>query len=785
MIPILYSANETTFTHNGIGRLVDCTKCTVTEERNGMFECEFSYPIDGQFYSEISLDRIIKAKPNEMSDDQLFRIYRISKPMNGIVSVYCQHISYDLAVNVVIPFSILNDSAQSAMNEIFNHLSKPNQYTYTCIATVGGTHNFKVETPISVRQALGGEEGSLLDVFGGEFEFDNFNIKLHQRRGQDRGVTILYGKNLTDAKAETNMTDAYTAILPYAVNEEDDTPVHLLDGANKTIAIDGAPTYGEPRVLAVDLTSMYDLQEEDITSANLRQRANTYLSEHDLKTISHNIEISFVQLWQTEEYKNIAVLERVALCDTVTVRYEKLGIDATAKVVKTVYDTLREKYESIEIGDAKSTFLEALRKEAKEQGKKAVKENYSAMQAAIDSATELITGQTGGYIIFRNSTTIFDSSGNVLETKTLPEGQPAEMLIMDKPDVNTASKVWRYNLSGWGYSSTGVNGPFRLAATSNGAIVADFITTGSLNAGIITAGILQDAQGTNYWNLNNGNFRLSQTNALNSLTHDGDAQGIYMVPVQGRDYNELRINASYIKSGAIDANLITAGSLNAGIITTGILQDAQGTNYWNMTTGEFRLSANTKVGTASSNQTLSRYVSSAASSAAYDELTQENVFNALTDNGALQGVYMSGGELYINGTYIKTGTINANLIKTGTISSKNSRTQFDLSNGHITLNLSNDSWLTDTGRAELNAYGITLFDSATGGNNIGGLSNIQETHIPSGVETIKSMIQTNYAKFDNVTSTNVSCTKINDHTLTPVYYVINGQGYYLLAYAAQ
>ena len=581
MIPILYSANETTFTHNGIGRLVDCTKCTVTEERNGMFECEFSYPIDGQFYSEISLDRIIKAKPNEMSDDQLFRIYRISKPMKGIVSVYCQHISYDLAVNVVIPFSILNDSAQSAMNEIFNHLSKPNQYTYTWIATVGGTHNFKVETPISVRQALGGEEGSLLDVFGGEFEFDNFNIKLHQRRGQDRGVTILYGKNLTDAKAETNMTDAYTAILPYAVNEEDDTPVHLLDGVNKTIAIDGAPTYGEPRVLAVDLTSMYDLQEEDITSANLRQRANTYLSEHDLKTISHNIEISFVQLWQTEEYKNIAVLERVALCDTVTVRYEKLGIDATAKVVKTVYDTLREKYESIEIGDAKSTFLEALRKEAKEQGKKAVKENYSAMQAAIDSATELITGQTGGYIIFRNSTTIFDSSGNVLETKTLPEGQPAEMLIMDKPDVNTASKVWRYNLSGWGYSSTGVNGPFRLAATSNGAIVADFITTGSLNAGIITAGILQDAQGTNYWNLNNGNFRLSQTNALNSLTHDGDAQGIYMVRVLGQDYSELRINASYIKSGTLDAGVvnvtninasnINSGAINADLITTGSL----------------------------------------------------------------------------------------------------------------------------------------------------------------------------------------------------------------------
>ena len=708
MIPILYSANETTFTHNGIGRLIDCTSCRVTEERNGAFECEFDYPIEGQYYSEISLDRIVKAKANEMSDDQLFRIYRISKPISGIVSVYCQHISYDLSVNVVLPFSLINDSAQNAMNAIFNNLSKPNQHTYTYTATVGGTHDFKVETPVPVRQALGGDEGSLLDVFGGEFEFDNFNIRLHQNRGQDRGVTILYGKNLTDAKSETNMTTAYTAILPYAVNDEDDTPVHLLDGNNKTIAIDGAPTYGEPRVLAVDLTSMYDLQEEDITSANLRQRANTYLSENDLETISQNIEISFVQLWQTEEYKNIAVLERVALCDTVTVRYEKLGIDATAKVVKTVYDTINEKYESIEIGDAKSNFLESLRKEAKEQGKKAIKENYSAMQAAIDNATKLITGQSGGYIIFRNSTTIFDSNGNVVETKTLPKGQPAEMLIMDKPDVNTASKVWRYNLSGWGYSSTGVNGPFRLAATSNGAIVADFITTGTLTANIITAGQLQDQAGKNYWNLNNGNFRLSQTNAFNSLTHDGDTQGIYMVPVQGEDYNELRINASYIKSGTIDAgvvnvtninasnintgtidasvvavtnlnanniktgtidagvvnvtnlnaNNITLGTIDASIITVtnlnannikaGIIRDqtnATAKNYWNLSTGEFRLTAGTKV---------------------------------YKDDGTDSGIfYKASGELRINADFIKSGTIDADLIKAGEIKSRNERPQVD------------------------------------------------------------------------------------------------------------
>lgn len=801
MIPILYAANSTDFNNGGIGRLIDCTKCLVTEERNGIFECEFSYPITGQFYSEISLDRIVKVKPNEGADDQLFRIYRINRPINGIVGVYCQHISYDLAVNIVLPFALTNDSAGNVLAAIFSHLSATSSYTYTATSTVGGTHDFNVETPISARAAIGGADGSVLDVFGGELEFDNFNIKLHQHRGQDSGVTILYGKNLTDIKTDTNMANSYTAILPYAIDEEDDTPVHLIDGSAKTIAISDAPTYGEPRVLAVDLTDRFDLAEEDITSATLQERANDYLAENDVKSISQNIEISFVQLWQTEEYKNIALLERVALCDTVTVRYEKLGVDVKAQVVKTVYNALNEKYEKIEIGNAKARLLDTLRAEAKEQGKKAVQESYSALQAAIDNATELITGQSGGHVILNPDAT----------------GKPQEILIMDTEDIQTATKVWRWNLGGLGYAhgANAYNGQYTTAITMDGAIVADFVTAGTmsgerieagtLSATKITTGIIKDANNYNYWNLETGEFKLTantligdttlssyvsssassaasssltQQNVFNALTNNGALQGIYM-------YNgDLYINASYIKSGQINASLITTGSMSADRITTGILQDAQGTNYWNMTTGEFRLSANTKVGTASSNQTLSRYVSSAASSAAYDELTQENVFNALTDNGALQGVYMSGGELYINGTYIKTGTINANLITTGTISSKNSRTQFDLSNGHITLNLSNDSWLTNTGRAELNAYGITLFDSATGGNDIGGLSNIKETHVPSGVETIKSRIQTNYAAFDNVTSTNVSCTKINNHTLTPVYYVINGQGYYLLAYAA-
>ena len=614
MIPILYAANSTDFNNGGIGRLIDCTKCLVTEERNGIFECEFSYPITGQFYSEISLDRIVKVKPNEGADDQLFRIYRINRPINGIVGVYCQHISYDLAVNVVLPFALTNDSAGNALAAIFNHLSATSNYTYTTTSTVGGTNDFKVETPISVRAAIGGADGSVLDVFGGELEFDNFNIKLHQHRGQDSGVTILYGKNLTDIKTDTNMANSYTAILPYAVDEEDDTPVHLIDGNTKTIAISDAPTYGEPRVLAVDLTDRFDLAEEDITSAALQERANDYLAENDVKSISQNIEISFVQLWQTEEYKNIALLERVALCDTVTVRYEKLGVDVKAKVVKTVYNALTEKYEKIELGNIKNNFVDTLRKETEKQIQQAKEDDRSALQRAIDNATELITGQSGGHVILNPDAT----------------GKPQEILIMDTEDIQTATKVWRWNLGGLGYAhgANAYNGQYTTAITMDGAIVADFITAGTMSG-----------------------------------------------------------------------ERISAGTLSAAKITTGIIKDANNYNYWNLETGEFKLTANTLIG----DTTLSSYVSSSASSAASSSLTQQNVFNALTNNGALQGVYMSNGELYINASYIQSGQINASLITTGsmsadrittgslsadrisagTISSNDNKTKFNLTQGTI------------------------------------------------------------------------------------------------------
>lgn len=667
MIPILYNSNETNFNNYGIGALTDCLSCVVTEERNGIYECEFSYPITGIHYSEISPDRIIKAKASEYADNQLFRIYRSSKPINGIVKFYCQHISYDLNTNIVNPFKAEGVNTVTAITRVLENCCYPHNFVAASDKATISTIDIKVPTP--ARACLGGIDGSILDNFGGEYEFDNFTVKLYDNRGVDSGVTILYGKNLESITADTSLQSTYTAVYPYAIDNDNNTTTLT----EKVIETSSINNYGEPKVLALDLSDKFT--EEEITEQKIRDYANAYIARNHIEDVYQNIEISFVQLWQTEEYKNIAPLERVGLCDTVTVKYPALGVSVKAKVIKTVYDTIAEKYNKIELGKARSQFGDSLIQGEKEL-KQSIIHNKSAMQKAIETATALITGQSGGYIIFRNFTDIFDAQGHKIETKTLPDGQPAEMLIMDKPDVAQATHVWRYNLSGWGYSSTGINGPYRLAATSNGAIVADFITTGTLNAGLIKAGIIEDENQKNYWNMYTGEFKFS----------DGFRDAMKY------ENGTMSINAS----------IINTGRLNAARITAGALQDTQGVNYWNMETGEFRLSANTKVGTSSSNQTLSNYVNSAASGT----LTQQNVFNALTNNGALQGIYMSGGNLYINGSYIQAGTINANYIKAGTLSDVQGNTSFDLSNGKLSFELDNAGGTA--GETEIGRSGLTM-----------------------------------------------------------------------------
>ena len=486
MIPILYESNETDFSHHGLGDLIDCTECTVTEERNGIYECEISYPIKGQHYSEISVDRIIKVKANEISNPQAFRIYRISKPINGIVKIYLQHISYDLNSNIVSPFSLTNVNATTALNEVLNKTFYDNHFTAT--STLSTTSKLDIKVPVSARKCLGGMDGSILDNFGGEYEFDNFSIKLHANRGQDNGVRIAYGKNLTDITAETAIDSTYTSVYPYVVDSKGKT--HTLSDDEKVIEIDTELNLGEPKTLALDLSEKF--QNTEITDEKIRQYANAYIRSNKVAEISQNIEVSFVQLWQSKEYETLALLERIKLCDIVTIEYPALGVSAKAKVIKTEYDGLNEKYIKITLGEAKSNFSSTLNKISSD-----VKAMPSIIQSAVSHATDLITGGLGGYVVMTPDN----------------DGYPQEILIMDSPNKETAVNVWRFNQGGLGHSHTGYNGPFNdIALTKDGQINASMITAGILNADLIKAGTLQDTSGNVTINMNTGTINMKFTN---------------------------------------------------------------------------------------------------------------------------------------------------------------------------------------------------------------------------------------------------------------------------------
>lgn len=458
MIPILYETTESSFTTNGIGRLSDAVSCTVTEVRNGEYELEMEYPMTGIHYSDIELMRIILAIPADGKTGQPFEIYDITRPLDGIVTIYARHISYRL--NKITVGAFTASTCAAAMNGLKTNSIGTNPFTFWTDKVVSAT--FKVDAPSQLRGLLGGQQGSILDVFGkADYEFDRFLVRLHQNRGTNSGVTLRYGKNITALTNEADVSKVYTGIVPFYYS-------------NDTLVTLSSPIYGEHRsdypydmVVPVDLTSKF---ENTIpTQAQLRTAGQNYIASSTGWEINTNIKVSFVNLADTEEYKDISALQRVNLCDTVTVYHEALGVDATAQVVKTVYNVLLERYDSIELGAVSATLGEAITESIIE-----VVPTFSAMEQAIINGTNLITGNSGGYVVLKKNA----------------NGKPEELLVMDTEDINTATKVWRFNNSGLGYSNTGYNGTYRQAWTIDGAFYTDWVTAGRMTAALIKTGTL-------------------------------------------------------------------------------------------------------------------------------------------------------------------------------------------------------------------------------------------------------------------------------------------------------
>ncbi len=460
MIPILFSADATSFNNNGLGALADCTSCKVTEKRNGEYILTMQYPLNGIHFKDIQKSCIIWVKPSDGANNQAFRIYKTKKPINGIVTIEAEHISYQLSMIPTMPFTA--ESASAALQGLKTNAAEPCPFFfYTDKQTIA---TYTQEQPASIRSRLGGVSGSILDVYGGEYEFDNYDVHLWANRGSDKGVTIRYGKNLIDLKQEENIQNVVTGVVPFFANEET-----LVTLPEKVVESEYVDLYPYPRTVILDLSSEWT--DEVPTVEQLRQRAQKYIEDNDIGIPKVSIDVSFIALWQTEEYKDIAPLERVNLCDTVTIIFEKLGIEAKAKVISIEYDVLRERYTKIEVGDAKSTLATTIVNIDSTTNTK-IQTATSFLQKAIVHATDMITGGLGGYVYLKPNA----------------DGYPEEILIMDSPNIETAVNIWRWNKNGLGFSSNGYAGPYGTAITSDGQIVADYITAGTLNGDLIQAG---------------------------------------------------------------------------------------------------------------------------------------------------------------------------------------------------------------------------------------------------------------------------------------------------------
>lgn len=513
MIPKLFAPSATSFTTNGIGSLTELISCEVTEERNGIYELEAQISIEARHYSEITHSAIIGAVPCDGGTVQGFRIYKITRPINGIVTIKARHISGQLSNIPVRPFTAANVGA--ALAGLKNNSMQTNPFTFwTDKSTVAAYNQTK---PESVRARLGGQEGSVLDAFGGEYEWDNWTVRLWNNRGQDRAVTLMYGKNITDVRQEENIENTITGIVPFWAGGEDEVVYY-----NGIVEADTVQNFPYRRTVVHDFSSDFT---EKPTAQQLKARAERYVIRNQIGIPHVSIKVSFVALWQTEEYKDVAPLQEVKLCDYVTIIFEKLGITAKAKVVKTVYDVLNERYSSIELGDARQDFASyvvGLATQTEEtaaavaSNKNLVSSQISealvtfqgVMNEAIESATDQIVGAKGGNIV----------------TRMNDQGLPVELLITDNLDLQMAKNIWRWNIGGLGYSSKGYNGPYGLAITQNGAIVADFITVGTLTANLIRAGILRDLNGKNWWNLETGEMVISGRLNAASGTFAGELQ---------------------------------------------------------------------------------------------------------------------------------------------------------------------------------------------------------------------------------------------------------------------
>ena len=511
MIPVLFESTATNFSTFGIGALPDAISPHVVEERNGEFTLELQYPIDGINYEHIGMRSIITAKPSPSKAPQPFRVVRISKPINGIVSIYARHIRYDLEGVPVAPFTANN--IEDALDAIEENMMVASPFTFSTDKTTVARMSSAVPAP--VLSLMGGQEGSLLDIYGGEYDYDKYSVSLLLHRGKETDVVIRYGVNLVDLEQEENCSNVYTGVLAFWKSFDTDDSV--------TGEIQSVGTFDFTRIKVVDCSENY---EDAPTVTQLNNYAISYINNNNIGVPKVSINLKFQQAEELEIEGN-----ELNLCDTVTVKFEKLGVSTKAKIIRTDYDVMNERYISLDIGDSRTSMADTIIG-ISEMAESAP--STSEMRQAISTTTAAIIGARGGAV-------------RLLDTDL--DGVPDTLYIADNPDPALATKVWRFNYAGWGASQSGYAGPYTMGATFEAGMIADFITAGTLNA-----------ENINVTNINGANIK-NGTIGSN--------------PLASNAVTEAKISSSAVTNSKISNSAVSSSKLGeSSVLSNKIATDA-------------------------------------------------------------------------------------------------------------------------------------------------------------------------------------------------------------------
>jgi len=706
-LPILYDKMETNFKHLGLGVLKDAISCLVTEERNGIFELEMEYPIDGALFNWLENDRIIKVDAGHELKNQQFRIKQMNKKMDGVVQVYAEHVSYLTKDLSLTPNVSLNGNGQRVLEQWKDQIIDENPFTVFSDIQLERETSLSIQDFDNARHVLGGIQGSILDIWNGEYKFDNYHISLLENRGNNANTLISYGRNLTDLQQEENISNTYTSLYPYAVyrefNENGNDSKEIIITLDELIVdsqhVDKYPTR---RIMHIDFSSEFS-DEEMPTQSRLRSLAQQYIRDNEVGVPKVSLTVSFVDLTKELGFEGL-FSERVNLCDVVPVYFENLGIRARAKINRIRWNVLLDQYDLLEIGDSRISLSDKIR----DMEDSIHNINNRPPTIAGENIANIPPSQVTGFKAYGGFSQIhlfWDNQGIHVEYFELYASVVSDFV------PNDFDRIYRGRANAFSHIvDTNRQYFYRCRAVNHHGVVGEWSIEVSaqtantkkideLEGDLIT---LEDALEENEQRLSGVRDLMDHWQYMDSVEIDGGA-------IRAETITARAIEAGTITSLEIASDTIVANNIQAGAIIAR------------------HIGANQIVANAiDTNAIQARHIQAGAIVA--DKIA----------SGAIQTVHMQAGS--INGDRIQTNTLNANRISTGTLTgvllrSESGNNRIDINNGEITINPGQSGTLAQVA-SRINQGSFRVFDPGRSGQEVGGVIRLQQTSSPYPVHAV-------------------------------------------------